>query len=821
MFKVLSALGKRRLLVTVRGAAEILTSSGPAEVRAHGELILEPVGDHPDRRGLRVNRFSLCTSGAEGKRGPTGVITVLGQDALGSLVIKENEGRAELEIPCKLNYESLDRARVKDIGRGCYYLPAFEAASTRVSLTLSVSNGKLRCPGGRIAVVCAAGDFEEIFTLILTLKDIAVDIVRPSEGLVQNADANTPYDPCIQVNRRRLICQPVGFRTGPGDASPTGGTAAAQFATAQAVWNKACMDIEVRAIQMIDNATLKVSSNETAIRNSFTDPDPNVIEVYFVANSLPTIGGGSAGAIGVASCKVVIAEPNSGNPVLLAHELGHVLGLLHPPSATSDPGTVMQPTGSAMNPGTDFVTYLETQSIANPVLQTTVTPCCLSHDKGDHFIRDFPVDAGQEPSDPLPAGMTRYSMSNVWNRLTNTAGAWNPATGPDHQSPYRYENDGVTPKTNYLFARVEQRNNFPVRNASVKYYLKTPGSGGGAANLKLLGSAPVSSGLALGTPQDVPLAWTLPAGTPAHSCCFAVVTSPEEPEGTPGTLTWTQFEDMSHQDNDWAQRNLDIEDIAPNTGSGNTWESAPFLIQFPKSAHVESLSLALVVSAAGEQLRIAEIEIPGVVTSRLEPGRPVTIKVPKPVVAGEGRPVILRASLSPGLLRGTTATILVDPILGEKRLIGFGVTFRLTSSRTAMAFYLDRLLAAAADIADATDQHGWLALEEELRRLLQSRPAHLTALAAGVARLLNLKAGAEAAGRWPASERFGLRAASERLLKALRSGRAEEINAAFWAFLTRAQMAVPAQAAPAAGSTEAAGGAPRPAGKRGRKTRRK
>jgi hypothetical protein len=819
MLKALSALGKRRLLVALRGTADIVTSSGPAKTRVQGELILEPTGDQVDRRGLRVSRFSICAASAEGKRGPTGVITVLGQDALGSLVIKGNEGQAELEIPCKLNYESLDRARVKEVDRGCYYQPAFEAASTRVSLTLSASDEKLRCRGGRIAVVCAAGDFGEIFTLILSLKDLAIDMVRPFEGLVQNADANTPYDPCIQVNRRRLICQPVGFRTGSGDPSPTGGTSAAQFATAQTVWNKACMDIEVRATHVIDDATLKTSSDTTAIRNSYTDPDPNVIEVYFVANSLPSIGGGSAGAIGVASCKVVIAEPNSGNPVLLAHELGHVLGLLHPPSATSDPGTVMQPTGSAMNPGTEFVTYLETQSIANPVLQTTVTACCLSHDKGDHFIRDFPVDAGQEPSDPLPAGMTRYSMSNVWNRLTNTAGSWSAATGPDHQSPYRYENDGVTPKTNYLFVRVEQRNNFPVRNASVKYYLKTPGSGGGAANLKLLGSVAVPASLALGAPQDVSLAWTVPAGTPAHSCCFAVVNSPEEPEGTPSSLDWTQFEDMSHQDNDWAQRNLDIEDVAPNTGSGNTWESPPFMIQLPKSARVESLPLTLYVSAVGKSLRGAEIEIPGVASVRLVPGTPVTLKVPKPVVAGEDRPVILRATLPSGLSRGTTASILVDPVLGEKRLIGFGVTFRLASSRATTAFYIDRVLAAAADIAEATDQEEWLSLEGEVRRLLQGRPAHLSALASGILKLPSLKACAQAAVRWPASERFGLRAASERLLKTPRSRQVEEINASFWNFMVRAQMAVPGQIAPVAGGAEAVAEARPAAGKRRKKSR--
>ena len=108
--------------------------------------------------------------------------------------------------------------------------------------------------------------------------------------------------------------------------------------------------------------------------------------------------------------------------------------------------------------------------------------------------------------------MTRYSMSNVWNRLTNSAGSWSASAGPEHQGPVRFNAD-MSAKTNYLFARVEQTVNPQVRNAVVKFYMKHPGSGGGAANLNLLGQVGVPAALAVGAPQNVSLAWTVPPGT--------------------------------------------------------------------------------------------------------------------------------------------------------------------------------------------------------------------------------------------------------------------------------------------------------------------
>ncbi|MGA9581420.1 MAG: hypothetical protein WBR13_05570 [Allosphingosinicella sp.] len=780
----------RHLLIPIKSVAEIVTSSGTSETRVSGELVVELVGDAGRQRGVRLIRFGLAAGSVKAKRGSTGTITVLGDDSWGTARADAKGESLRLEIAGRLNYESLDRARVPDIDKGCYYRPAFEPCSTSIQLSLGNRRGILTGQRGRVVVVCAAGDFEEIFSISLDLADFEIRPIRDNEGEV-HFDSNTPYDPCIGVNRRVLTCQPVAFRDNPGDPNPSGSTIAAQFATAQTVWEKACMDITVLPTVFVDDATLKVSDNLTAIRASYTDPDPNVIEVYFVSNLLPMIGGGSAGAIGVASCKVVMAEPNAGNPVLLAHELGHVLGLLHPPG--SDPGTVMQPTGGANNPGTPFVTYSMTQNIANPVLATTMTACCLGHDKGDHYIKDFPVDVGLEPSDPLPAGMTRYSMSNIWNRRTNTAGIWSPATGPQHESPYRFENDGVTPATNYMFARVEQLNNFPVGAASVSFYLKTPGSGGGAANLDLIGSGAVPAGLAVGLSRDVTLMWNVPAGAPSHSCCFGAVESPAEPKGSQAVLdalTWTQFEDMSRQDNDWAQRNLDILDIAPNTGSGNTFEAAPWVVQLPQSAKTGRLGLTLTITAFGDNLAAAEIELQGTRPFKIKPGEPVELKAPKPVVPGEELPVILRAVFDGPPKRGASVTLLVDPMLGDTRLVGFGTTFRAAGERLAARMLLDRALAAAVDVADSSDAEAWFELADGLRQLLRSGPAHLKAVAAGVARLDMLKACVAETVRWPLAERYGLGAAGKRLLAVSDRESPGARNAALSSFLGRAHLAV-------------------------------
>jgi len=700
-------------LLAWEGVAVVHTRAGVRESRCRLEAVIEPQGDHPSARGIGLSRLGIAAGSVDLGKAPTGTISVIGRSGRGILKIGTSKASLRLEVESDLNYESLDQARGIKTDVTCYYVPATEPAVVTIEGELVSEKQGLVLTRGSVRMAAAAGEHEEIHALEIDLGHVRLEPIDGPHAVYRLgergewaplADANTDGNVCVSVTRRRLTIQPVGFRSTATDASPSGNTAAAQFATAATVWGKACVDLQVASTLLITDAALKTSSDLAAIRASHTDADPNVIEVFFVANSLPSIGGGSAGAIGVASCKPVIAEPNSGNPVLLAHELGHVLGLLHPGTGTnSDAGTVMAPTGSAMVAGTTLVTHFMCVNIANPVLQTLATTCCLTHDIGNHYLRDFPVDVGSEPSDPLPAGMTRYSMSNVWNRRTNTPGGWSATTGPEHEEPVRFNADMST-RTNYLFAKVEQTVNLKVRGAVVKFFRKNPGSGGGATNLSYIGQVSVPDALAVGSPQTVSLPWTVPSGTPRHSCIFAVVRSDAEQDGDQSALDWWQFEDLSRQDNDWAQRNLVIDDFASsNVGDQNTVESAPALIYLPPREDRPAAELVLDVDTrAAEGAASLTLDVVGEKPRKLKVGGRARVKLP---LARRREPlvVVIEAVIPGGVDRGRTFGVDVTPSIGGRSMIGFSSVFRSARERDAVAQTVDIAAGAFFDLADLFD----------------------------------------------------------------------------------------------------------------------
>ncbi len=745
-------------LLQIDVTAEVITNANPTENRIRGEIILGIRGDHPNVVGVNISRFSISGSSVVGSRGDTGTITVVGSGADGAITFGQNSTQLNTQFDCKINYESLDQARVADKDQGCYYVPAFEPAASTLKGDLEQVAGNLVISRLELSVVSAAGDFGEIKFIKISEVQIPLQPLLPAPNTTaavnravgSDIDANNgSCDPSLNVNRRRIICQPVGFMSSATDPSPSGDTSVAQFATAQTVWNKACMNIEVRPITYIQSATLKTSSNLTNIRAAYTDSDTNVIEVFFVDNLLPLTGGGNAGGIGVASCKVVIAEPNTGNPVLLAHELGHVLGLLHPSGTSnpSDPGTVMTPTGSASNPGTEFVTHSMATNISNPVLQTVSTTCCLTHDIGDHYLRDFPTDVGAEPSDPLPPGMTRYSMSNVWNRRSNTPGTWSTTTGPEHENPARFQSNGTTPFTNYLYARVEQLVNLNVRDAKVKFYLKHPGSGGGAVNLQLLGEVNVNSALGIGSSQTVSLPWTVPVGAPNHSCVFAVVHSPAEPEGDQSGLSWSQFENLSRQDNDWAQRNLNIINTSSNSGNkglGNI-ASAPFIIRIPPEVDYERLPLTLNIDARDAKgLETLALEIPGHERIETSPGKLQGYTPQTPLVPGKDFIIVVQAVIPADAPPQHSYRINIDPVVSQIPLAGFSCDFRLSKTSDIIAQVLDDMMASFTDLALATDTDFAYQLEKAGLSIVRDRPFTLSELADATLQLMkNFEIGVE------------------------------------------------------------------------------
>ena len=179
-------------------------------------------------------------------------------------------------------------------------------------------------PGaGAISVACAAGEFAEIQAIEIRVDSVRLRPIADFEprfrlgGLGEWAplkDSNTDANICVEANQRSMVFQPVGFRSSATDPSPSGGTAAAQFATAAAVWNKACVSVVLRPMVFITNATLKTSSGRGCDPGLLHGPGPGRDRGLLRRQRTGSAGESTAGGIGLASCKPVIAEPNGGNP---------------------------------------------------------------------------------------------------------------------------------------------------------------------------------------------------------------------------------------------------------------------------------------------------------------------------------------------------------------------------------------------------------------------------------------------------------------------------------------------------------------------------
>lgn len=144
---------------------------------------------------------------------------------------------------------------------------------------------------------------------------------------------------------RSVDLQPVVFKDSATDASPTGTSWARRFASSNTIWGKLGVTFNALSTVEVVDATLKTSSaasiaQRDAVAAAHSGPG---IEVMMVDNDMASRGGGTTTVAGSATSKIVMSDRGTSD-TLLAHELGHVLGLFHPPSA--DANTIMTPSGS-------------------------------------------------------------------------------------------------------------------------------------------------------------------------------------------------------------------------------------------------------------------------------------------------------------------------------------------------------------------------------------------------------------------------------------------------------------------------------------------
>lgn len=730
--KQLSA-GKSYLLKIDQGGS-FATVDGPEELgKIRGELRLLVGQAEKGRIEVYLPQFGLVGPGISLRGEKSGRLSVRGLGGTGHISFRKEQWVLKLDFKAEFLYELIGRKLgYIQVAEDVFNAPVekFQGRITGIIEPKEEPSG-LFLSEGRIHLVYQEGGLGLIRSLLIFLERMPFARLggkgRSSKEV--NPAANNPCHPDLEVNRRTLRIQPVGFRSSSTDANPTGTSAARQFNAANAIWGKCCIQFDVQPIHLITDATMKTSSNTGAIRDSYTDQDSNTIEVFFVDNNLANVGGGVCYSGNTALAKVVISDNNVGNDNLLAHELGHALSLLHPtsPSAPSwwvgDEGTVLVPTGSATIANPDENTHWNCINADNPAMTTETATCCLTHDITDHYIRDFPEDLGTEPA-VAPSGRNFFSMSNLWNRLSNTPGGVTSDGQPEHQHPVRFNLDG-TPYQNYMFAKVEAIVDLPPRDMVVKFFLKHPGSGGGAANINFLGSTPVPITLRPGHPETESFAWQVPTGTPQHSCMFAIVRSPSEPDQDITELGFRDVEAVIRSDNDWVQRNLEVGDYPAGNiygGQNNNIWTAPIIIAFPFQEGKKPLPVFLAVNAQEARRLVGlAVEIPGRERHKVDPGSVTEIQLSTLVKPGQDLPLVIEAIIPGEAEVDEIFSVDINPTLGETPLIGFSFQIRISKAHRFLSQIQDIALAAFQDYAEITgsevaDKLAWLH-RESLREM--------------------------------------------------------------------------------------------------------
>jgi len=179
--------------------------------------------------------------------------------------------------------------------------------------------------------------------------------LEPNRRAIISADLSAP-PPCANPGDSRVLdLQPVFLRTDPADASPTGVSWARRLNEANVIWGKLGVTFNDLGAITIDTPLKTANDSAANIAAIAALRSGSGVEVFIVDSDF---GSGTPGGAGGATTlgplaalcgtgKIIMSDRGTSD-TLLAHELGHILGIQHPgtPPNPGDPGTIMVGSGS-------------------------------------------------------------------------------------------------------------------------------------------------------------------------------------------------------------------------------------------------------------------------------------------------------------------------------------------------------------------------------------------------------------------------------------------------------------------------------------------
>jgi outer membrane protein OmpA-like peptidoglycan-associated protein len=204
----------------------------------------------------------------------------------------------------------------------------------------------------------------------------------PNRRVTLSSTQPLPAPVCTHPGEARALdVQPVFLRTDAADTAPTGTSWPRRLASANSIWGKVGVSFRAASPVTIDTA-LKSSGDGGAIAALRTGSG---VEVFITDHDLETPPAAHGGAVTygplAALCttgKIVMTDQGTSD-TLLAHELGHILGIQHPgvPPNPGDPGTIMVGSGSSSVANATRNTMVNARAVLCP---PPTASTCLSPD---------------------------------------------------------------------------------------------------------------------------------------------------------------------------------------------------------------------------------------------------------------------------------------------------------------------------------------------------------------------------------------------------------------------------------------------------------